>query len=200
LRRIKNPKAELSSEELMASIKGRLQPTAKLGSKLHQAVASVFRALWPGRAEPDDAEQLLQWMSLVSNRVDVWKESAARAGAEQALSFVLSWYQGISLDQLEHLREGSLSSVDRVKLRHRACSIAECANTNELFDAGEGGSNESLDNADFEEPGFAEVSEKATEDPADSSIPPSPSGDDFVLAARTAGDASFEPADMPAAP
>jgi hypothetical protein len=56
-------------------------------------------------------------MSIVSNRVDIWKESAARAGAERALSFVLSWYQGISLDQLEHLREGGLSSVDQVKLR-----------------------------------------------------------------------------------
>jgi hypothetical protein len=31
-------------------------------------------------------------MSFVSNRVDVWKESTARAAAEQALSFVLSWY------------------------------------------------------------------------------------------------------------
>jgi hypothetical protein len=37
-------------------------------------------------------------MTLVSNRVDVWKESTAQAGAEQALSFVLSWYQGINLD------------------------------------------------------------------------------------------------------
>jgi hypothetical protein len=72
----------------------------------------------------------------MSNRVDVWKESATRAGAEHALSFVLSWYHGISLDQLEHLCEGGLSGVDRVKLHQRACAIAECANTNELFDTG----------------------------------------------------------------
>jgi hypothetical protein len=195
-----NPKVELSSEELMASIKGQLQPAAELGSKLCQTVASVFRALWPGRAEPDDAEQLLRCMLLVSNRVDVWKESAARAGAKQALSFVLSWYQGVNLDQLEHLCEGGLSSVDRVKLRQRVCAIAECANTNELFDAGEGDGDKSLDDADFEEPSFAEASEKATEDPADSSVPPSPSGEDFVLAARIADDAPFEPADTPAAP
>jgi hypothetical protein len=80
--RHENPMAELSSEELMASIKGQLQPAAELGSKLCQAIASVFRALWPGRAVPDDAKQLLRWMSLVSNRVDIWKESAARASAE----------------------------------------------------------------------------------------------------------------------
>jgi hypothetical protein len=78
---------------------------------------------------------------------------------------VLSWYQGISLHQLEHLHEGGLSSVDQVKLRKRACTIAECANTDELFDVGEGGSDESLDDADFEGPGLAEASEKATEDP-----------------------------------
>jgi hypothetical protein len=80
--RHEDSKDELSSEELMASIQGRLKPVAKLGSKLHQAVASVFQALWPGRAVPDDVEVLLQWILLVSNRVDVWKESVARASVE----------------------------------------------------------------------------------------------------------------------
>jgi hypothetical protein len=139
-------------------------------------------------------------MSLPSNRVDIWKESAARAGAEQALSFLLSWYQGVSLDQLEHLREGRLDGIDRVKLRQCACAIAECANTNVFFEAGEGGSDESMGDADFEEPGSAEAPEKATEDPADGSIPSSPSGDDFVLAVRTGDAAPFEPADTLAAP
>jgi hypothetical protein len=54
-----DPTAELPSEELMASTKGRLKPVAKLGSKLHQAAASVFKALWPGWAVPDDVEVLL---------------------------------------------------------------------------------------------------------------------------------------------
>jgi hypothetical protein len=40
--RHEDPKAELSSEELMALIKGRLKPMAKLGSKLRQVIASVF--------------------------------------------------------------------------------------------------------------------------------------------------------------
>jgi hypothetical protein len=69
--RRKDPTAELSSEELMASTKGRLQPVAKLGSKLRDAIASVFQALWPGWAVPDDVETLLWWIPLVSNRVDV---------------------------------------------------------------------------------------------------------------------------------
>jgi hypothetical protein len=196
--RCKDSKAELSSGELMASTEGRLQPVVKLGSELRDAVDSVFQALWPGRAVPADIEMLLYWIPLVSNQVDVWKESAARAGAAQALSFMLSWYQGVNLEQLEHLREGGLVGLDEAKLHRRACAIMECANTSELYDAGE--SEESLDGVDFEEPSSAKAPKKASEDPADNSIPPSPSSDDFVLAARTSDAAPLEPIDSPIAP
>jgi hypothetical protein len=124
---------------------------------------------------------LLKWIPLASNRVDVWKESAARAGAAQALDFVLLWYTGVNLDQLENLREGRSVGLDKAKLHQRACAIAECANTDVLFDTGD--SDESLNGMDFEEPSSAEEPQKAPEDLADNSIPPSPSGDDFVLAA-----------------
>jgi hypothetical protein len=93
-----DPKAQLSSGELMASFKGRLHPVAKLGGDLCQAIVSVFRILWPGRAVPDKVQALLKWIPLASNWVDVWKEFAARAGTEQALEFVLSWYPGVNLD------------------------------------------------------------------------------------------------------
>jgi hypothetical protein len=192
-----DPKVQLSLGELVASIKGRLHPVAKLGGDLCQAVVSVFRTLWPGRAVPDEAQALLQWIPLASNRVDVWKESAARAGAEQALEFVLSWYPGVNLDQLENLREGGSAGLDKGKLRQRACAIAECAETSMLFDAGD--SDESLDGMDFEEPSSAEEPQKAPEDLADNSIPPSPSGDDFVLAAQTGDAVPLEPAGSPSA-
>jgi hypothetical protein len=150
--------------------------------------------------EPDDLERLLLWIKFVSNRVDVWKESAARVSAKQALSFVLSWYQGISLDQLEHLHKDGLRGVDMVKLRQRACAIAECANTDVLFDAGESDDDEAIDGMDFEVPGIVEAFEKTTEDPAGSSVAPSPGGEDFVLAARTADNAPFKLADAPTDP
>jgi hypothetical protein len=70
------------------------------------------------------------------------------------LEFVLSW-SGVSLDQLEHLRKGGLAALDKAKLRQRACAIAECTDTSVLFDAGE--SDDSLGNADFEEPSSAEA-------------------------------------------
>jgi hypothetical protein len=73
---------------------------------------------------------------------------------------VLSWYSGVNLDQLEHLREGGLVGFDEAKLRQRARAIAECTVTSELFDTKE--SDESLDGVDFEEPSSAEVPQKAS--------------------------------------
>jgi hypothetical protein len=111
-----DPEGKLSSGELVALVKGRLHPVAKLGRDLHEAIVSIFKTLWPGRAVPGEIQALLQWIPLVPNRLNVWKESAARAGAEQALEFVLSWYPGVNLDQLENPREGGLAGLDKVKL------------------------------------------------------------------------------------
>jgi hypothetical protein len=72
-----DPKAELSSGELVALAKGRLHPVAKLGKDLHEALVSVFETLWPGRAVPGEIQALLQWVLLAPNRLDIWKESAA---------------------------------------------------------------------------------------------------------------------------
>jgi hypothetical protein len=43
-----DPKANFTSGELMALVKGRLHPVAELGGELRQAIVSVFKALWPG--------------------------------------------------------------------------------------------------------------------------------------------------------
>jgi hypothetical protein len=111
---------------------------------------------------------------------------------------VLSWYLGVNLDQLENLCEGGLVGLNKVKLRQRACAIAECAETDVLFNAGD--SDKSLDGMDFEEPSSAEEPQKAPEDLADNSIPQSPNGDDFILASRTGNAAPLEPAGSPSAP
>jgi hypothetical protein len=66
-----DPKAQLSLGELMALVKGRLHPVAKLCRDLRRAVASIFETLWPGRAVPDEIQALLKWILLASNRVDV---------------------------------------------------------------------------------------------------------------------------------
>jgi hypothetical protein len=114
------------------------------------------------------------------------------------LKFVLSWYPGVNLDQLENLREDGSAGLNKAKLRQRACAITECIDTDMLFDARD--SDESLDGVDFEESSSTKEPQKAPEDLADNSIPPSPSGDDFILAARTGDAAPLDLAGSPMAP
>jgi hypothetical protein len=54
-----DPKAELSSGELVALAKGRLHLVTKLGRDLHEAIVSVFETLWLGRAVPSEIQALL---------------------------------------------------------------------------------------------------------------------------------------------
>jgi hypothetical protein len=191
----KDSTAELSSVELAASVKGRLRAVATLGKQLRTAATSVFKTLWLGWEEPSTVSQLAQWMALVPNRVEVWKESAARAGVEHALSFALSWYKGIDLDQLEHLRKDGLNDIDPAKLRQCVCAIVECADTATLFDTGEGEGDKDME---LEVSSFTGSPEKMPEVTADDSAPPTPDGDGFVLAVRTAEGPLSEPADAPA--
>jgi hypothetical protein len=54
-----DPKAELTSGELVALAKGRLHLVAKLSKDLHKAIISIFETLWPGMAVPDEIQALL---------------------------------------------------------------------------------------------------------------------------------------------
>ncbi|KAK1643553.1 hypothetical protein QYE76_061358 [Lolium multiflorum] len=74
-------------DDYLASIAARVEPVTKLGWELRKAAEELIRLLAPDRF------------------LD-WKESATRAGADMALSFVLSWYNEVSLDQLEFRRAG----------------------------------------------------------------------------------------------
>jgi hypothetical protein len=51
-----DPKAELTSGELVALAKGRLHLVAKLSKDLREAVSSIFETLWPGMAVPDEIQ------------------------------------------------------------------------------------------------------------------------------------------------
>ena len=49
--------------------------------------------------------------------MDDWRSSAARVGADEALMYVLSWYEGINLDMLKTVRDGSKWTTDPELIR-----------------------------------------------------------------------------------
>jgi hypothetical protein len=75
--------------------------------------------------------ELITWLAMAPGRVDEWHASAARAGAEMALSFVLSWYDEVQLSQLGTRRTGAI--LPSAELRAHACAIASYADTEEFI-------------------------------------------------------------------
>ena len=59
---------------------------------------------------------------LPQDRLIEWRESAARVGADEALTYVLSWYETIDLGKLRGTRQGSkwIENAECVEAQRRA--------------------------------------------------------------------------------
>ncbi|KAK1668196.1 hypothetical protein QYE76_056355 [Lolium multiflorum] len=115
-------------DDYLASIAARVEPVTKLGWELRKAAEELIRLLWPTETLPEDLSNLIAWLDRAPDRFLDWKESATRAGADMALSFVLSWYNEVSLDQLEFRRAGvedKLPAENKTARLARACAIAD---------------------------------------------------------------------------
>jgi hypothetical protein len=105
-----------------------VEPITKLGWELRKAAEELIRLLWPTETLPQDLSNLITWLEKAPDRFLDWKDSAARAGADMALSCVLSWYDEVSLEQLENRRAGvedALPAENRTARLARACAIAD---------------------------------------------------------------------------
>jgi hypothetical protein len=95
-----------SMDDHLAPMAARIKPLTMLGYELRKAAEELYRLLWPTETLPGDLAKLVKWLENAPDRQLDWKESAARAGADMALSFVLSWYKEVDLDQLQTWRAG----------------------------------------------------------------------------------------------
>jgi hypothetical protein len=123
---------ELTIKDHLLAILARLRPMKTYGQDFRTAAMHVFCTLWPGEDTPNSVEELAQILMECKDRLCEWRESAARAGADEALSFVLSWYEGITLECLQSMRSGSKWTTDPELVRERqqrAYSIARYAST-----------------------------------------------------------------------
>ena len=56
-------------------------------------------------------------------RFRAWRSSSARAGADQALQFVLSWYGTVKLEKLQYQREGSEWTSNPERIAERLIAV-----------------------------------------------------------------------------
>ena len=97
--------------------------------RLSQAGTTMTTVLWPYSVHPCSFSHLARWLEMGPDRLGEWRVSAARAGAEMALRFALSWHPDLQLDTLMGQRVGSeqLLQEQAGRIASRASYIAEFA-------------------------------------------------------------------------
>lgn len=116
--------------DYLVSIASRVKPLKSFGVNMLNAGIRAFHALWPGEEAPTDIPELAKRLLEVESWLSDWRESAERIGADEALLFVLSWYDGINLDVLQSMRVGSPYLTDPelvAKRKERAYSFIQYA-------------------------------------------------------------------------
>jgi hypothetical protein len=68
---------------------------------------------------PVDPADLGNDLQLSNVRVGEWRDSSARIGADEALTYFLSWYKNVDLNTLRSVREGSMWTTDPELIWHR---------------------------------------------------------------------------------
>jgi hypothetical protein len=79
----------------------------------------AYSALWPGQRTSTDPVDLGNDLQLSKVRLREWQDSGARVGADEALTYFLSWYEKANLETLRTVREGSIWTMDLKHIRHR---------------------------------------------------------------------------------
>jgi hypothetical protein len=87
--------------------------------ELFLGAQEAFSALWPGQRTSTDPVDLGNDLQLAKIRLREWRDSGARVGADEALSYILSWYEKANLETLRTVREGSIWTTDLEHIRRR---------------------------------------------------------------------------------
>ena len=124
-----DPRVAWTFPEIIAAAEARLQVLGTQLGRLSQAGTAMTAALWPDSVQPSSFSRLARWLEMGPDMLGEWRVSAARAGAEMALRFALSWHPDLQLDALMGQRAGleQLLQEQAGRIASRASYIAEFA-------------------------------------------------------------------------
>jgi hypothetical protein len=107
-----------TSEQLVA-LQARKNAMTSYTEDLFLGAQMAYSALWPGQRTPTDPVDLGNDLQLSKVRLREWRDSGARVGADEALTYFLSWYEKVDLETLRTVREGSIWTTDPEHIWHR---------------------------------------------------------------------------------
>jgi hypothetical protein len=158
------------SEQLIA-LDARKNAMMAYTDDLFLGAQEAYQSLWLGQTTPTDPADLGNDLQLSKVRVGEWRDSGAWVGADEALTYFLSWYEKADLETLYSVRKGSAWTIDPELIRRRqelAHNYMDYANT-EVFvrDIREP---EKKDDADDAEGSDSSQDEEETEDAGNAGV------------------------------
>jgi len=117
-------------DDHLTAISARLSALKIIGVDVLDAAIHTFRQLWPGVETQKTVAELVDYLKDSEDRLNEWRESAGRAGADEAMKFVLSWYENLNLEAFKSIRSNGLYVRDPEYIQKRkevAYGIAEYA-------------------------------------------------------------------------
>jgi hypothetical protein len=106
------------SEQLVA-LQARKDAMTSYTDDLFLGAHEAYSALWPGQRTPTEPVGLGNDLQLAKVCLREWRDSSARVGADEALTYFLSWYEKVDLETLRTVREGSIWTTDPKHIRRR---------------------------------------------------------------------------------
>ena len=111
--------AEWNIDDHLTALGARLSPMRSLGVSLLEAAIRVYNIFWPKAETLATVDELARCLQGAEKRLREWRASTARVGADDAMIFVLSWYENIDLNVLQSTRDGSKWTNDPEHIRRR---------------------------------------------------------------------------------
>jgi hypothetical protein len=106
------------SEQLVA-LQARKNAMTSYTEDLFLGAQEAHSTLWPRQRTPTDPVDLGNDLQLSKVRLRQWWDFGARVGADEALTYFLSWYEKVDLETLRTVREGSIWTMDPEHIRHQ---------------------------------------------------------------------------------
>jgi hypothetical protein len=122
------------SEQLIA-LDAHKKAMTSYTEDLFLGTQEAHSTLWLGQRTPTDPLDIDNDLQLSKVHLREWRDSGARVGADEALTYFLSWYEKVDLETLRSVCEGSAWTTDPEFIRHPqelAHSYVDYANT-EVF-------------------------------------------------------------------
>jgi hypothetical protein len=104
------------SEQLIA-LEARKTAMTAYTDDHYLGVQEAHQALWPGQTTPTDPANLGNDLQLSKVHIGEWRDSSTWVGADEALTYFLSWYEKADLETLRSVREGSMWTTDPELIR-----------------------------------------------------------------------------------